>query len=115
MKLSDPFGRLESRHQLGYESMRDTMRESGITTPEAALDVVNQARKRAMKFLGGGTVVLLLVAGLLPTSIPIVLALELFLIVWAVNSTRTGQQYIQRYIDEDLKGDGKQLGRDAGQ
>lgn len=104
MKLSDPFGRLESRNQVGYETMRDTMRDSGITTPEAALEVVNQSRKRAMKFLGAGTVVLLLVAGVLPKSIPVVLALELFLVVWTVNSTRTGQRYIQRYIDEDLKG-----------
>lgn len=103
MKLSDPFGRLESRHQLGYETMRDTMRDSGITTPEAALDVVKQSKQRGMKFLGIGTLVLLLVACLLPKSIPVVLALELFLVVWTFNSTRTGRRYIQRYIDEDLK------------
>ena len=104
MKLSDPFGRLESRHQLGYENMRDTMQASGITTPEAALEIVDQARKRGMKFLGVGTVVLLLGALVLPKTIPVLLALELFLVVWTVNSTRTGRRYIQRYIDEDLKG-----------
>ncbi len=102
MKLSDPFGRLESRHQLGYEDMRDTMRASGITTPEAAVEIVNQSRKRGLKFLSVGTAVLLFIALVLPKSIPVLLALELFLVVWTFNSTRTGRQYIERYIDEDL-------------
>lgn len=103
MKLNDPFGRLEMRHQQGYESMRDTMRNSGIDTPEAALEVVRLSKKNALKYIGIGIAVLLLVTLLLPSALPITLSLALFLAAWVVKSTINGRRYIQRYIDEDLK------------
>lgn len=103
MKLNDPFGRMESRHQLGYESMRDTMRKSGIDEPNAAWDVIRQSKKRAIKFIAIGMAVLLLVTLVLPKVMPVTLSLAFFMVVWIVSSTINGQRYIQRYIDEDLK------------
>lgn len=103
MKLNDPFGRMESRHQLGYESMRDTMLKSGIDTPDAAQEVVSQSKQRALKFIAIGMAVLLLVTLVLPKMMPVTLSLAFFLVVWIVTSTINGQRYIQRYIDEDLK------------
>ncbi len=78
MKLNDPFGRMESRHQAGYESMRDTMRRSGIDTPQAAREIIKQSKKRTLKFLGWGMVLLLLVTLLLPKSMPITASLAIF-------------------------------------
>jgi hypothetical protein len=103
MKLNDPFGRLESRHQIGYESMRDTMRSNGINTQQAALEFIRQSKKRALKFLGVAMVLLLPVIWLLPKAMPVTVSLALFLIVWIVNSNINGQRYIKRYIDEDLR------------
>lgn len=103
MKLNDPFGRMAMRHQLGYESMRDTMRNSGIDTPNAAWEVIRQSKKNALKYIGTGIAVLLLVTCLLPKAIPVTLSLALFLVAWVVNSTINGRRYVQRYIDEDLK------------
>jgi hypothetical protein len=103
MKLNDPFGRLESRHQVGYESMRDSMRRGGIDNPQAAREVIRQSKKHAFKMLGAGLLVLLPIILLLPKAMPITISLALFLVAWVINSTLNGKRYIQRYIDEDLK------------
>ena len=102
MKLNDPFGRLESRHQIGYESMRDTMLSSGINTRQAALEVMRQSKKRALKFISVIILLVLPIIWLLPKAIPVTLSLALFLVVWVVVSNINAGRYIQRYIDEDL-------------
>ncbi len=103
MKLNDPFGRLESRHQAGYESMRDTLRANGIDTPEAARETIKRSKRHGLKYIGAGMAVLLPLILLLPKALPVTLSLALFLVVWVASSTYNGQRYIQRYIDEDLK------------
>jgi hypothetical protein len=103
MKLNDPFGRMESRHQAGYESMCATMRKSGIDTPSAASEVISQSKKHALKYIGVGIAVLLLMTLLLPRAMPVTLSLAIFLVVWIINSTLNGQRYIKRYVDEELK------------
>ena len=102
MKLNDPFGRLESRHQIGYESMRDTMRSSGIDTPQAAQEFIKNSKKRGLKFLGMGLLLLVPLLLLLPKAMPLTISLALFFAVWVIKSNISAQQYIQRYIEEDL-------------
>ena len=102
MKLNDPFGRMASRHQLGYESMRDTMQKSGVNTPAAAYEVINQSKKRALQYAITGIAVLLLLTVVLPKALPVTVSLGIFMVVWIATSTINGQRYIQRYIDEDL-------------
>ena len=112
MKLNDPFGRMANRHQLGYESMRDTMRNSGIDTPDKAREVINQSKKRALKYMAIGIVVLLLVTWVVPKLMPVTLCLVLFWVVWIASSAINGHRYIRRYIDDELEtGCGKQDGR----
>ena len=103
MKLNDPFGRLESRHQLGYETMRDTLRNSGIDTPQAAQEVIDKSKKRGLKSVGVAIVLLLPLIVLLPKAMPVTISLVLFFVVWVFKSNISAQQYVQRYIDEDLK------------
>ena len=102
MKLNDPFGRLESRHQRGYESMKASLQQAGIDTPAAAETIMKQAWKRAAMVLGGGLLIMALVALLIPKALPLALGLGLFLLVWVVSSNINGQRYIRRYIEEDL-------------
>lgn len=102
MKLNDPFGRMENRHQLGYESMRDTMRNSGINTPGEAWEVIRQSKKRAQKYISIGLAILLLLTVALPKMMPVTLSLALFLVIWILSSSKNGQRYIKRYIDEEL-------------
>jgi Flp pilus assembly protein TadB len=103
MKLSDPFGRLEARHQKGYETMRASLLRAGIETPEAARDVVRQAWRRGLTILAAVLLLLLVLMGLLPKAMPLSLALGLFLLVWVASSTISGQRYVKRYIEEELK------------
>lgn len=109
MKLNDPFGRMENRHKLGYESMRETMRNSGIDTPDKAWEAVKQSRRRALKYMTVGVAVLLLVTSVLPKLMPVTLSLAFFLVVWITSSAVNGRRYIHRYVDEELQSEpGKQ-------
>lgn len=105
MKFNDPFGRLESRHQRGYESMRDIMRKGRINTPEAALEVIKQSKERAQRYIVLALAAALLIALLWPEGRPAALSLVLFFIVWIATSAINGQRYIRRYIDEELGND----------
>lgn len=104
MKLNDPFGRLEARHQRGYETMRTSLMQAGIATPEAAREVVSMAWRKAARILAVALLFLLLVMSLLPKAMPLVLGLGLFLVVWVTSSTINGGRYVKRYIEEELKG-----------
>lgn len=103
MKFNDPFGRMERRHQAGYEAMRDSLRRGNITSPEAAREIIRQSQKRVMNILGVIVVLLLLVILLLPKATPLAVCFALLAAVWLFNSTVNGKQYIERYIDEELK------------
>ena len=102
MKLNDPFGRMERRHQQGYESMRSMLRERGVDAPEAARELITRTRKQALRYMVIGVAVLLAVTVVIPKAMPLTLSLGLFLVVWVATSTINGQRYIQRYIDEEL-------------
>jgi len=104
MKLNDPFGRMEKRHQVGYESMREALRNGGIETEEAARQVIEKARLRAIKFIGVTLALVLLVYLLMPTILPGVLGVALLVSVWLITWTVNGKRYIERYIAEELRG-----------
>ena len=104
MKLNDPFGRMEARHQKGYESMRTALREGGIATPEAAHELIRQALRRGAAMLAVGLLLLVLVSLLFPKFAPLGLGLGIFLVVWVVTSTLNGRRYIVRFIEEELGG-----------
>lgn len=103
MKLNDPFGRMESRHQRGYKSMVETMRSSGVETEEAAQKIIQLSKKNALKYVCIILVLLLPILVLLPKMMPVTVSLAVFLVFWIANSTLNGQRYIQRYIEEELK------------
>lgn len=103
MKLNDPFGRMERRHQAGYESMAAALRKSGIDTPEAAQELIQQSKKRMQTFLGAVLIVLMLVILLLPKALPVVICLAVLFLVWVINSAVNGQRYIKQYIEEELE------------
>ena len=103
MRLNDPFGRLQRRHQAGYEMTREALRKSGVDSPGAAQDAIRLAWKRSFRFMGVGMLLLLLFMFFIPSAAPLVLGLALFMVVWAVSSTLNGQRYIKRYIDEELR------------
>ncbi|MCG7954089.1 MAG: hypothetical protein N0E55_12130 [Candidatus Thiodiazotropha taylori] len=102
MKLKDPFGRIERRHHLGYEEMRNALREAGIETPDMARDAISQVWKRGFRNMGVGMLLLLGVLAFIPHAAPLILVLAFFMVAWEVRSNITAQQYINRYIKEEI-------------
>jgi hypothetical protein len=82
--------------------MRDNLRTNHIDTPQAAMEIMEQIKKRAVKYIVIGLALFLPVAFLLPKALPVTLSLALFLIVWVANSASSGRRYIKRYITEEL-------------
>lgn len=108
MKLNDPFGRMEKRHQANYEMMRDAMLRGSITTVEAAQDVIEKSKNRSLKFLSVALAVLLLILFLFPNFMPALVCLAVIVTIWIVNSIISGKRYVERYINEELQGRGKE-------
>ena len=104
MKMNDPFGRIERRHQLGYETMRDNLLRGGIDSPQAAIEVIHQSKRRAFKIVGAAIVLAGLAALWAPDAALSVLVLLLIVIIWIINSFVNGQRYIKRFIKENLDG-----------
>lgn len=102
MKLNDPFGRQERRHQRGYETMRDTMQRGNINTAEEARQIIEDSKKRALNYIGVGLVIALLVALIVPNGVPLAVCLAVLIVVWIGSSTVNGKRYIERYIKEEL-------------
>lgn len=103
MKLNDPFGRMERRHQAGYEAMRQSLLRGGINSSESARDLIHQSKKRALKTFGVAFLIFLVILVAWPKAMTVALFLLLFLAVWLVNSTVNGQRYIERFIEEEMK------------
>ena len=105
MKLNDPFGRLEKKHQAAYQMMREAMQRGGIDSIQAAQDVIARSKNRTLKFLAVVLAVLLLALAVFPRFMIAIAFLALMIIAWAVNSMISGRRYVQRYIDEELRAD----------
>ncbi|MEH6650562.1 MAG: hypothetical protein V7707_11105 [Motiliproteus sp.] len=106
MNINDPFGRLEGQRQRDYESLKQTLRNIGISNRADALDLKKKLHKRAMVGLMIVTPVAVLLAILFPDFLLVSLSLGALIGAWLVNTSRRGQQFVQRFIDEELSGNG---------
>lgn len=102
MKLNDPFGRMERRHQVGFEAVRDSLRRNNVDTVEAAQKIIKDTKIRALKFLALAVVVLLLSYLLIPGAMLAVAAVIILAGAWVIAWTINGERYIKRYIQEEL-------------
>ena len=104
MKLNDPFGRMERRHQVGYEVVCDSLVRNNINNVEAATKIIRDTKIRALKFFGTIAVIVLLTYLLLPGAIVIVGAVGVLVVVWVINWAINAERYIKRFIREELGG-----------
>lgn len=108
MKLNDPFGRLERRHQVGYETVRDSLNRNNIDTVEGARTIIKDTKKRALKFVVAAIAVALLTYLLLPKALLVVGGVIVLAVAWVIAWTINGERYINRYIEEELSGGTKE-------
>jgi hypothetical protein len=102
MKLNDPFGRMERRHQVGYEALRDSLHRNKIDTEEGARKIIRDTKMRALKFVVGAGAVVLLTYLLLPGYLIGVGAVAALAGAWVIAWTVNGERYVKRYIEEEL-------------
>ena len=106
MNINDPFGRLESQRKRDYESLKESLISIGISNRADALDLKKKLHKRAMMGLIIVVPVALLLALIFPEFLLVSLSLGALIGAWLVNTSRRGQQFVQKFIDEELSGNG---------
>lgn len=102
MKLNDPFGRLERRHQVSYQAVRDSLQRGGVNTEEAALEIIKNTQKRALLFAGSAAALTGLTALVFPGALLLVAAFSVLFSAWIIAWTVNGGRYIRKYIEEDM-------------
>ncbi|WP_207060935.1 hypothetical protein [Motiliproteus sp. SC1-56] len=106
MNLNDPFGRMAARQERDYASLSKSLKQAEITAPEQARDIQANLARRCRLALAVVLPIALAAAILLPEVRILVIALGALFTLWIVNATRKGQQFLERYIQEEL-GNGK--------
>ncbi|MFT6915020.1 MAG: hypothetical protein ACJAWL_001319 [Motiliproteus sp.] len=103
MNINDPFGRMQGKQQRDYESLCESLQRSGLDSPEAARLLQGKLGKRMKVGLAIIIPATLMLVLLFPDARIITLAVGGLLSVWIVNASRRGQQYVERYIHEELE------------
>ncbi len=100
MNLNDPFGRMQSKHQRNYESLCLSLKKVGLTNRADAEALREKLRRRGIRGLAIIVPATLLLA--LAELRFFVLACGVLLIFWLGKTTLRSQEYVKRYIREEL-------------
>lgn len=102
MNLNDPFGRLQSKREKEYESLRDSLKDIGLHNLEDAQALLEKLQRRGIWGLAIIVPITLLLALLLPGLRAFVLACGVLAIFWLIKTTLNSREYVKRYIQEEL-------------
>lgn len=102
MNLADPFGRMKTRREKEYASLRASLIEAGITTADQAEDVLNTAQNRGKWAIVVALVVTILLSAIFSEGMIVIVTLGALFCFWVYKVTSNGHRYIRRYIDEEL-------------
>ncbi len=102
MNLNDPFGRIQSKRQKEYQSLRQSLQKMGINTPADARELLEKLYRRGI----WGVAVIAPVTLFLMVALP---ELRFFVLgcgvlagfLWIKTSLRS-REYVKRYMREDL-------------
>lgn len=102
MNINDPFGRMKDKHQRHYESLCRSLKKAGLTNRADAEALLVTLRRRGIWGLAFIVPITLLLALLLPELRLFVLVCGALLIFWLSKTSLNGQEYVKRYIREEL-------------
>lgn len=108
MKLNDPFGRIASREEKEYQSLRNTLEKSNVKTILDAEYVMERLQSRKTKVVYAVLGILLLLGFIFPKAFALIVFLAALAVLWVLKTTKNARRYIKRYIEEELKDKGKQ-------
>lgn len=102
MNLNDPFGRMQDKHQRNYESLRQSLQKADLTNRADAQALLGKLRRRGIWGVAIIVPVALLLALVLPELRLFVLVCGVLLVFWLSKTCINGQEYVKRYIREEL-------------
>jgi hypothetical protein len=108
MNLNDPFGRVARREQQEYESLRASLKESGVNSRGDVDVVLERIQMRGTKIVAVIAIITLLLTLLYPGALTITLIFSGLSLLWVFKMTKNARQHIQRYIDEEIAGSDQQ-------
>lgn len=101
MKLNDPFGRMARRREREYESLKQALLKAGMTDAQKAGELRDNLAKRSKTGLMVVIPIIVILALVFREYAVFALAFGVLAILWLTNTSRRGQEYINRYIAEE--------------
>ncbi|SEG29271.1 hypothetical protein [Marinobacterium lutimaris] len=101
MKLNDPFGRMARRREREYESLKQALLKANMTDAQKAADLRDNLAKRSKTGLMVVIPIIVIMALVFREYAIFALAFGVLAILWLTNTSRRGQEYINRYIAEE--------------
>jgi len=105
MNFNDPFGRVQRKQQRNYESLRLSLQKCNVTNRDDAQALVEKIRWRGIWGLAVIVPLFLVLALVLPQLRFLVLACGVLFVYWWRKTSTKSQEYIKRYIREELVDD----------
>lgn len=102
MNINDPFGRMQDKHQRNYESLCLSLQKAGLTNRADAEALLVKLRWRGIWGLAFIVAVTLILVLALPELRLFVLACGVLLVFWLSKTSVNSQEYVRRYIREEL-------------
>ncbi len=103
MNPLDPFGRMKAREERNYASLRDSLRDAGITSTAQAEALITSAQQKGNWSVAIGIMVSTLLTLLFPEGGLIFIIVGAVFVVWVLKMIINGRKYVRRYIEEELK------------
>lgn len=102
MNLNDPFGRVAQKQQGSYDSLRRSLQEAGVDTPDAAEAILKNMLRRSAVI----TLLVVLVTAAVVLALPSIrataLVLAFIVLFWLLVTTLNGYSLVRRYIRNEL-------------
>lgn len=102
MNINDPFGRLQSKRQKEYESLRDSLKKLGLNNLDGAHALLGKLQRRGIWGLAIIVPVTLLLALVLPGLRTFIMICGALAVFWLLKTTQKSREYVKRYIQEEL-------------
>jgi len=102
MNINDPFGRMQDKHQRNYESLCRSLQKAGLTNKADAEALLVKLRRRGKLGLAFIVAITLLLVLALPELRLFVLACGGLLFFWLSRTSVNSQDYVKRYVREEL-------------
>lgn len=102
MNLNDLFNRVSRRQQNEYDSFRESLKSSSISSQAETLVLLKNIRIRAQIFITLVVVVAISIYFFMPELKGIVIVFTALILLWVLTTTLKGKSFILRYLKEEF-------------